>query len=523
MRRCRIRNLCIILSVLIFSIVAHDASHAMAPAPGPAPSPQQPPSQPGLSVGKWQRFALEMSETGTQGNPFDVQLTGRFTHVPSGRTVQAPGYYAGNSVWRIYFMPEQIGEWSYATVSPQPGLNGQSGSFVCVESGLPGRLVPTQNRWQLSDAGFDVPVILPVSDWFKVERSEEEIDAFIAWARDVVGARAIGITLVYFFEREQSAMAYDRGREGQRFNTAYWDRLNTLFDAARDAGMGHYVRFYSDDENDPSRNGIRPQTEEELRLLRYAVARLGPYPIVIWDTGIDIGEYRSDEWIEWFTNHMLEHDPWAHPVGSRTSGGSGGIHPTNATYFADGTSSLPSRGEFVQTWRSRSVPTAMTDNWREDYSRGGFTPEVIRRAVWQMGLTGGTALMVSGNENLGYLGRNYEADLRAAPDVGRAVHFFRSQVQRFAWLAPHDEMATASTEVMLSADPEYEYVAYLPRGGTVTIHLSGAGKQFRTTWFDPLTGETRDAGVVSGGRSADFNANGDREMVLHLLESSLTR
>jgi hypothetical protein len=508
--------------MLFLFLIAQGASHAMAPAPAPAPGPQQPPiPQPGLSVGKWQRFALEMSETDTQGNPFDVQLTGRFTHVPSGRTIQVPGFYAGNSLWRIYFMPDKVGEWSYATVSTQPGLNGQSGSFVCIESGLPGRLVPIKNRWQLSEEGFDVPVILPVSDWFKVERSPEEIDAFIAWARDVVGARAIGITLVYF-DTEQSAMAFVPGRGGERFNTAYWDRLNTLFDAARDAGMGHYVRIYSDDENNPSRNGIRPQTEEELRLLRYAIARLGPYPIVIWDTGIDIGEYRSDEWIEWFVDHMLENDPWSHPVASRTSGGSGGIHPANATYYADGISTLPPRNEFVQTWRSRNVPTAMTDNWREDYGRGGFTREVIRKAVWQMGLTGGTALMVSGNENLGYLGRNYEADLRAAPDVGRAVRFFRSEVPRFGSLAPHDEMATSSTEVMLSADPEYEYVAYLPRGGAVTVHLSGAGKQFRATWFDPLTEETRDAGTAPGGQAAEFNA-GDREMVLHLLDSSLAR
>ena len=34
----------------------------------------------------------------------------------------------------------------------------------------------------------------------------------------------------------------------------------------------------------------------ELRLFWYAVARFSAYPIVVWDTGIDIGETRSSQW-----------------------------------------------------------------------------------------------------------------------------------------------------------------------------------------------------------------------------------
>jgi hypothetical protein len=471
-------------------------------------------------IGQWKRYVVSLPNPNVGGNPFEVELDGRFTHLPSGRTVQVPGFYAGNGNWRIFFMPDAQGEWSYVTTSPDPELNGRSGTLVCTASGLPGRLVPVENRWRMSEAGFDIPVILPVGDWFKRPRSREETDRFFAWARDVVGARAIGITLAYF-TLGQEIGPYVEGQEGRTFNIPFWDRLNQLFDAARDAGMGHYVRIYSDDENNPTRNGIGPRSAEELRLLRYTLARLGPYPVVIWDSGIDISEYRDNSWIHWFADWMQENDPWNHPVGSRSLGGSGGLHPPTATYFSDGTDELPSREAFVETWQSRSVSTAMTDSWREDYERGGFTRQTIRRAVWQMALTGGTTLMVSGNQNWGYLGEDYADDFKAAPDVGFAVRFFRSSVPRFGFLVPHDEFVASGEEVMLSADPEFEYVAYLPQGGTVAIHVAGAGKQFRVTWYDPLTGGRRDAGVVPGGQLTEFNSLGSQEMVLHLQDTAL--
>jgi hypothetical protein len=471
-------------------------------------------------IGQFKRFTVSLNDSTISGNPFDVKLEARFRHVQTGRTVTAPGFHAGGTSYKIFFMPDQIGEWTYTTSSTDPDLNSRQGSFTCTESDLPGMLQPDGKWWRFGTNGHDFPVILPVGDWLKAKRSDDEIRRFVAWAKDVAGARAIALTLSYF-TRTQEVVPYVKGREGVTFNTAYWDRLNKLFDAARDAGMGHYIRFYSDDEESPSKHNVRPQSTEEKRLLNYAIARFSAYPVVLWDTGIDIGEYRTNSWIEWFAGYMLANDPWKHPVGSRTSGGSGGVNPSKATYYSDGFNTLPARSSFVGTWKSRKTPTAMTDSWREDYYRGGFDRARIRRAVWEMGLTGGTAVMVSGNEFVGYLGSSYASDFKAAPDVGHAVRFLTTKVSSLRRLVPSDELVRSGKSVSMAADQGREYVAYLPSGGKVEIDLRSASGPFKVTRIDPLTGRDSYADSITAGRVVSFDIPSGEETVLHITRDQL--
>lgn len=61
-------------------------------------------------------------------NPFkEVRLQGRFACGEQSLTVS--GFYDGQQTWRIRFMPDQQGTCQYTTVSNDPELNNQSGSF----------------------------------------------------------------------------------------------------------------------------------------------------------------------------------------------------------------------------------------------------------------------------------------------------------------------------------------------------------------------------------------------------------
>jgi len=301
-----------------------------------------------------------------------------------------------------------------------------------------------------------------------------------------------------------------------------WDRLNSHYDALRDAGMGLYIMFYSDEAESPSNNGISAQSERELRLLRYAVARFSAYPIVMWDTGIDITEYRSNTWIDWFANWFNQNDPWQHPVGSRSGGGSGGKHPDNGTFWSDGASTLPNHSDVVSNWQNRNVPTAYTDRWREDGTRGGFDQAKIRRAVWEVGLVGGTALYISGNDNGGYLTDTYATDFKAAPQVGYASQFFSNNISDLGQLSPHDELLVSGDGV-LSAQPGYEYVAYLSSGNsTITVDLSNTVGTLNARWYNPRTGFFQNIGNVIGGGIQTFTTPDNQDWVLHLLSSSAT-
>jgi hypothetical protein len=479
---------------------------AVLAAEGPAASTEVP---------KWKRYEITLSNASWQGNPFDIELTGEFKNAFSGRILTQLGFYAGDNTWKIYFMPDELGEWSYVTRSPDTDLDGNEGSFTCVASDLPGKLIGQGNRWILQDSKQSAaPIMLPTREWFKRTNTKDGVDGFIRWADKTAGALLIGTTLVYFTQG-QDEIPYLKGQEGQQFNIPMWDRLNSHYDLLRDQGMGFYIMFYSDDQESPNQYGIEEKSKEELRLFRYAIARFSAYPIVMWDTGIDIQETRSNEWIDWFADWFEANDPWQHPVSSRTGGGSGGKFPANGTYYSDGTSTLPAHSAVVSRWKALDVPLAFTDRWRENYSRGGFDRDKIRRAAWEVGLVGGSAVYVGGNAHEGYLGQDYVQDFEAAPDLGIRSKFFNLRIKDFANLAPHDELLSAD-QAVLSASIGKEYLVYDANGGQIEVNLSGASETLSAQWFNPRTGGVIRLEPVSGGGTARFTTPDSKDWVLHL-------
>jgi hypothetical protein len=81
----------------------------------------------------WGIFELTLSGP-VSGSPFlDVHLSARFTR--EERAVEVAGFYDGDGVYRIRFMPEELGEWTYVTRSNVPDLEGKTGRFTCVPPG----------------------------------------------------------------------------------------------------------------------------------------------------------------------------------------------------------------------------------------------------------------------------------------------------------------------------------------------------------------------------------------------------
>jgi hypothetical protein len=62
-------------------------------------------------------------------NPFDVEFKCVFTQ--ENRKKTSFGFYDGNGVYKLRFMPDTLGEWEYKTISELPSLNGLSGNFIC--------------------------------------------------------------------------------------------------------------------------------------------------------------------------------------------------------------------------------------------------------------------------------------------------------------------------------------------------------------------------------------------------------
>ena len=80
------------------------------------------------TVEQWGIFEIALNGP-TNGNPFlDVNFSARFTQGDS--TIRANGFYDGDGIYRVRFMPEKPGEWHYVTESSSAELSGQSGEFT---------------------------------------------------------------------------------------------------------------------------------------------------------------------------------------------------------------------------------------------------------------------------------------------------------------------------------------------------------------------------------------------------------
>ena len=83
-----------------------------------------------IEIAQWDIFELAIDGT-TDGNPFlDVEFTARFTC--NQRSVEVDGFYDGDGVYRIRFMPDTVGTWCYQTRSNCHELSNTEGTFSCV-------------------------------------------------------------------------------------------------------------------------------------------------------------------------------------------------------------------------------------------------------------------------------------------------------------------------------------------------------------------------------------------------------
>jgi hypothetical protein len=480
----------------------------------------------GTEVFKYGRFEAQFPNMTWSGNPFDVDLSVVFVS-PSGRELTQPGFYAGNNIWKVYFMPDEAGKWQYQTSSSDDDLNGHKGKFTCVKSIKESVLTTSGKHWALSTGEGYFPVIWgpTVPDgghWgFRGKDADDQVvDDALLFANDVVNADLLGIGELVVVRTgwakdwPESALPYVPGKEGEEFNLTFWDELNKKLDMAASMNMGIYIMFYGDDEMTPDRYGITPYSDSEMRLFRYAVARLACYPHVLWDSGIDIGEYRDDKWINWFAEWFLEHDPWKHPVSSRSGGGSGGIRPEKATYFSTGGAELPSREKLLKIFEESNVPVAHTDHWRPFISRGNWDSDKIRRAVWRCGLSGPQALYVDYNQ-----GKLVQKEIiRGGQFTGHAMHFFKGSLKNdIRELIPHDELVKGGGNVILSCKEGEEYVAYDEDGSEFSLHLPESSSVYIAEWYNPRTGLVISSEEIKGNKDILFTPPSEgKDWVLHV-------
>ncbi len=83
-----------------------------------------------MKVEQWECFEIKLKSKEV-GNPFrEVNLSAEFIH-ESGKNVKVMGFYDGNGIYKLRFMPELTGQWNYRTNSNISELHDKTGELCC--------------------------------------------------------------------------------------------------------------------------------------------------------------------------------------------------------------------------------------------------------------------------------------------------------------------------------------------------------------------------------------------------------
>jgi len=252
-------------------------------------------------IEQWGMFELVLKGSAA-GNPFrEVQLTAHFSY--KHRTIAVDGFYDGDGLYRIRFMPDVQGEWCYRTQSNLPELDGIEGTFTCVapRAGNHGP-VKVANTYHFAYAdGTPYKQIGTTCYVWNLQGAELEAQTLATLAQSPFNKIRFCVFPKHYRYNENEPAQYSfpclaKGssqwtgsydidvKEGwafdfDRFVPAYFQHLDACVASLRDLGIeADLILFHPYD-----RWGFATMdAEQDDRYLRYVVARLAAYRNVWW-------------------------------------------------------------------------------------------------------------------------------------------------------------------------------------------------------------------------------------------------
>ncbi len=279
--------------------------------------------------------AFEVSLQGPEeGNPFvDVELSATFSR--KHRRIDVDGFYDGEGVYRLRFMPDAQGEWNYVTHSNRPELDGQAGRFTCVPaSGRNHGPVRVADRYHFAYADGTHFANIGTTCYAWVHQPPFRIEQTLATlaASPFDKLRMCVLPKSYRYNENEPPhypfpvlepgrsdwKGYDQCTQGStwrfdwdRFEPAFFRHVETCVAALGDLGIEADVILM----HPYDRWGFcKLPGEVEDRYLRHVVARLSAYRNVWWSLANEWDFVRHKPVEDWQRHARVirEHDPYDH-------------------------------------------------------------------------------------------------------------------------------------------------------------------------------------------------------------------
>ncbi len=510
------------------------------------------------SISRWDRFQANFTSNTEYDNPLqDAELRVTFT-APSGRQHHVYGFWDGGRIWRVRFIPTEVGSWHYRTQcsdTTNQGLHDIVADFECSEGAInagstvfqrhgPISIAPSGRHLEhadgtpffwLADTCWNGPLLSTEPDWqhYVDVRTQQKFTA-VQW----VGAQWISAPQGDIHQRLPFS-----GHEAIAVDPVVYQRLDQKQDALTQAGLLSvpvllWAAVWGPPEVMAINPGLTLPEDQCILLARYMVARWGGNPVV-WILPGD-GVYTGEHAARWqrigeavFGN--IDHAPVTlHPSGKQWYGADfegeswlDFIGYQSCHYGDDESLAWIVNGPPATAWqKERAWPVInLEPNYEghvaiNDHSHPFNAFDVRRASYW--------SLLVSPTAGVSYGGHGVwgwddgSGPPVAHPDSGRALPWqdalqlpgagqmtvLQELFTSLPWqtLRPAPELLVArsapdnvgETVVVAQSTDQDLVVAYLPTGGEITLHANSGQSPSAAQWIDPRRGERFDAALLIG-------------------------
>lgn len=279
-------------------------------------------------VAQWGIFERALTHH-TRQNPFtDIRLTAQFVHKTTADTIRVDGFYDGDDKFIIRFMPTRQGQWTYTTSSSVAEMNNISGEIECTTpvKGDRGMVsVSGGQTFSYADGTFYQPVGTTSYAWLHStsERQDETVRTlaetgfnklrFCIFPNNSVNERPQLYPFQLVGHSTEASGKETFTWDFSRFSPEFFRNVERRILELKAIGCEADVILFT-----PYDAGLwgfdRMTMENNMRYIRYTVARLSAYSNVWWSVANEwdlVKARHHDEWIE-MTRYIHKLDPYHH-------------------------------------------------------------------------------------------------------------------------------------------------------------------------------------------------------------------
>lgn len=351
------------------------------------------------TVEKWSVFEIELH--GPQhGNPFtDVTLQAEFICNGEKRH-QALGFYDGNGIYRIRFMPDVEGIWTFQTTSNARTLAGIEGKFECVSPSKDNHgPVRVKNTYHFSyeDGTPYIPVGTTCYAWIHQEEKliQQTLDTLQASPFNKI--RMCVFPKSYQFNSNEPLYypfegSLEEGFDFSRFNPKFFQHLEQRIADLGNLGIeADLILYHAYD-----RWGFAEMKKaEDDRYLKYLAARLSAYRNLWWSLANEYDLMWAKEIKDWerFAQIITENDPHDHLISIHNCFGFYDYSRPWVTHCSVQRVDVYRTAENTDEWRKQwNKPIVIDECAYEgdiDQGWGNITGEEMVRRFWEGAVRGG--------------------------------------------------------------------------------------------------------------------------------------